>query len=127
MSHFLVAAACCSRRAPPARRDNLPRRGPAVFHSEKMSTAAARPRLPAELRPDQVTAIIDNREQLPLDLSPLQTVAGTLATADYSVRGLETVVAVERKSLSDMLGCIGQHREGEQTGGTDDNGGKLVA
>jgi ERCC4-type nuclease len=69
------------------------------------------PTIPAELRPEQVTAIIDTREQLPLDLSPLPTVAGTLATGDYSVKGLETIVAVERKSLSDLLGCIGQHRE----------------
>ena len=37
--------------------------------------------------------------------------AGTLATGDYSVLGLENIVAVERKSLADLLGCIGQHRE----------------
>ena len=69
------------------------------------------PTMPAELRPEQVTAIIDTREQIPLDLSPLQSVAGTLATGDYSVQGLENIVAVERKSLGDLLGCIGQHRE----------------
>jgi ERCC4-type nuclease len=67
--------------------------------------------IPAELNAEQVTAIIDTREQLPLDLSPLQTVAGTLTTGDYSVRGLESIVAVERKSLSDLLGCIGVNRE----------------
>jgi ERCC4-type nuclease len=72
--------------------------------------SAAR-RLPAELRPEQVVAVVDSREQLPLDLSPLQSVAGTLTTGDYSVQGLETIVAVERKSLADLLGCIGQHRE----------------
>ena len=64
-----------------------------------------------ELKPEDLTAVIDTREQLPLDLSPLQTVAGTLATGDYSVQGLEHVVAIERKSLPDLLGCIGQHRE----------------
>ena len=68
-------------------------------------------RLPAELRPEQVTAIIDTREQCPLDLSPLEIVTGTLTTGDYSVRGLEKIVAVERKSLSDLLGCIGTARE----------------
>lgn len=56
-------------------------------------------------------AVVDTREQLPLDLSPLQAVAGTLPTGDYSVKGLEGVVAIERKSLGDLLGCIGQHRE----------------
>jgi ERCC4-type nuclease len=66
--------------------------------------------LPADLRPDQVTAIVDTREQLPLDLAPLQAVAGTLATGDYSVQGLESVVAIERKGLGDLLGCIGVER-----------------
>ena len=75
------------------------------------ATADRRARLPAELRPEQVTAIIDNREQCPLDLSPLRSVAGTLTTGDYSIQGLENIVAVERKSLGDLLGCIGQHRE----------------
>jgi ERCC4-type nuclease len=78
-----------------------------------MTTATATPaiRIPADLRPEQVTAVIDTREQLPLDLSPLQTVSGTLATGDYSVQGLEHVIAIERKSLSDLLGCVGQERE----------------
>ena len=67
--------------------------------------------IPAELKPEHVVAIIDTREQLPLDLSPLIVEAGTLATGDYSVRGLEHVIAIERKSLSDLLGCIGGERE----------------
>ncbi len=67
--------------------------------------------MPCELRPDQVVAIIDTREQLPLDLSPLRTEPGTLATGDYSVKGLVDVVAIERKSLADLLGCVGQDRE----------------
>lgn len=68
-------------------------------------------RLPAELKAEQVTAIIDTREQLPLDLAPMRSVAGTLTTGDYSVKGLESIVAIERKSLSDLLGCVGQSRE----------------
>ncbi len=68
-------------------------------------------RLPAELKPDQVTAVIDTREQCPLDLSPLRTVPGTLSTGDYSVQGLESLVAIERKSLSDLLACIGVDRD----------------
>jgi ERCC4-type nuclease len=35
----------------------------------------------------------------------------TLATGDYSVKGLEHIVAIERKSLNDLLGCIGRERE----------------
>ncbi len=69
------------------------------------------PKLPAELKAEQVVAVIDTREQLPLDLAPFQTVGGALATGDYSVQGLEHVVAVERKSLGDLLGCVGTSRE----------------
>ncbi len=68
-------------------------------------------RLPAEPKPEQITAVVDTREQTPLDLAPLQTVSGTLATGDYSVAGLEGVIAIERKSESDMLFCIGPERE----------------
>ena len=68
-------------------------------------------KLPAEPTPDQITAVIDTREQNPLDLSPLQTAPGTLTTGDYSVLGLESVVSIERKSESDMLSCIGTDRD----------------
>ena len=37
--------------------------------------------------------------------------AGTLATGDYSVRGLESMVACERKSLADLTMCLGQERQ----------------
>ncbi len=54
---------------------------------------------------------MDTREQLPLDLAPIKMERGTLPTADYSILGLEHMIAVERKSLADLLGCIGQERE----------------
>lgn len=68
-------------------------------------------RLPATLQPESVLAIIDTREQTPLDLSPLRTTAATLDTGDYSLSGLEHVVRIERKSLDDLIGCIGRDRE----------------
>lgn len=68
-------------------------------------------KLPADISPESVVAIVDTREQTPLDLAPLQTITGTLATGDYSVRGLEDIVAIERKSLSDLMSCIGRERE----------------
>ena len=67
--------------------------------------------LPAELKAEDVTAIIDTREQLPLDLAPLRMKRGTLATGDYSIKGMEHVVSLERKSLDDLLGCIGHDQE----------------
>ncbi len=72
-----------------------------------MSTAT----IPSDLKPEHVVAIVDTREQLPLGLTPLQSVEGTLTTGDYSVAGLKHVVAIERKSLPDLLGCIGQQRD----------------
>jgi len=63
--------------------------------------------IPSELKLENITAICDTREQRPLNLAPLQVVTGTLATGDYSVQGLENIVAIERKSLSDLLGCVG--------------------
>lgn len=67
--------------------------------------------LPADLDPATVVALVDTREQEPLNLHPLSTSAATLPTGDYSVAGLEDVIAIERKSLDDLLGCIGQSRE----------------
>ncbi|MHC4399222.1 MAG: ERCC4 domain-containing protein [Planctomycetota bacterium] len=66
--------------------------------------------LPHTISPEQVIAVIDTREQVPLDLAPLQTESGMLTTGDYSIRGLEHVVAVERKSLPDLLSCVGVER-----------------
>jgi DNA excision repair protein ERCC-4 len=56
--------------------------------------------------------VIDTREQDPLSFTRLQSVRGTLTTADYSVFGLESLFAVERKSIGDLVGCcVGENRE----------------
>lgn len=68
-------------------------------------------RLPAEPDFDRVVGLIDSREQTPLDLNPLRTEPATLATGDYSVKGLEHVIAIERKSLGDLVSCCGTERE----------------
>ena len=73
-------------------------------------TAGKRFKLRAELRPAEVYAIIDSREQMPFDLVPLRTRAGTLQAGDYSIQGLESLVAIERKSLPDLLSCIAGER-----------------
>lgn len=67
--------------------------------------------LPADLAAADVLAIVDTREQLPFDVAPLRMVTGTLATGDYSIVGLEDRITVERKSLSDLIGCCGVERE----------------
>jgi len=58
--------------------------------------------------------VVDTREQDALFKRPLKglvVVRDTLPTGDYSVRGFESAVAVERKSLPDFLGSIGAGRE----------------
>jgi DNA excision repair protein ERCC-4 len=56
--------------------------------------------------------VIDTREQDPLAFGRLQSIRGTLQTGDYSIRGLEEQFAVERKSISDLVGCcMGKNRE----------------
>lgn len=63
------------------------------------------------LEPTDVTAIIDTREQRPLDLSPMRVERRGLDTGDYSILGLEHAVAIERKSLPDLIACVGIERE----------------
>ena len=64
----------------------------------------ARKRRP-KFTPEDVLAVIDTREQLPLEL-PLRTITDTLPTGDYSVSGFEDLICVERKSLPDLIGCM---------------------
>ncbi|MFZ5427193.1 MAG: ERCC4 domain-containing protein [Thermodesulfobacteriota bacterium] len=54
--------------------------------------------------------VVDTREQRPFAFNHAQYAAevttGTLRTGDYSLAGLEHCVAVERKSLDDLIGCL---------------------
>lgn len=83
--------------------------------------------IPVELKPGQITALIDSREQWPLDLSPLRVVRASdtradgsdeknlelrsLPTGDYSLLYYRDVVCVERKTLDDLLACVGRERK----------------
>lgn len=60
--------------------------------------------------------IVDTREQRPFDFSAHQnwigsTVRGTLQTGDYSVEGMQDILALERKSLSDLVISLTHGRE----------------
>lgn len=51
--------------------------------------------------------IIDRREQAPISLpADIATARGTLATGDYSVAGLTSLIAVERKGHSDAWNSV---------------------
>jgi len=56
--------------------------------------------------------LVDTREQTPWSFPKTEQVerAG-LTTGDYSLAGLEGLVAIERKSLEDFVSCCGKGRE----------------
>lgn len=58
-----------------------------------------------------IVAIVDTREQMPANLGEILVEKNTLDTGDYSIKGLEDYVRIERKSLQDLIGCIGKERE----------------
>lgn len=64
-----------------------------------------------DLRIEDLTAVVDSRERLPLNLYPMTEIVAGLQTGDYSLLGCEHLIAVERKSPADFLMCVGQERE----------------
>lgn len=72
-------------------------------------TARRTPVRLSELRP---VIAVDTREQTPLRFSRLESKTVTLQTGDYSFIGGENHLAVERKSIPDLVACcMGQNRE----------------
>lgn len=60
--------------------------------------------------------VIDTREREPFSFqgqpyADVQVAKGSLATGDYSLAGLTDKVAIERKSLPDLVLCLGRERE----------------
>ena len=66
---------------------------------------------------NELHVVVDSREQRPYQFAGFPcyegtTVeAGSLVTGDYSIYGLENAVAVERKSLPDLVQCLAGSRE----------------
>ena len=62
-----------------------------------------------------MVGLVDTREQRELSFPGFDVECATLRTGDYSVRinqiDYREIVAIERKSLSDLLGCIGTGRD----------------
>lgn len=57
------------------------------------------------------TILIDTREQTPLVFLNLPIERSTLATGDYSIRGLENDFTVERKSIADLVQSVTFERD----------------
>lgn len=61
--------------------------------------------------------VVDDREKLPYAFADeniyggVHVTEGHLPTGDYSLWGLTHLVAVERKSLPDLVNCLGNERE----------------
>jgi len=55
------------------------------------------------LHPSYIGAIVDTREQNPFDLAPMQSELETLNVDDYSVAGLESVIAIEPTQKPDTV------------------------
>lgn len=64
-----------------------------------------------ELKMQDLTIVIDSREQNPWTFDEMKTELGTLSVGDYSVRGMEQTIAIERKSLPDFVSCCGGERD----------------
>lgn len=63
--------------------------------------------------PPGFTLVVDTREQNALFIKPpkgLLLTRNTLAAGDYSIKGFENQVAIERKNLEDFYGSIGNGR-----------------
>jgi DNA excision repair protein ERCC-4 len=78
--------------------------------------SAALPPLPAlralgDLADSLPCIVVDTREQEPLRFARLPSRTGTLSSGDYSIVGLETLFAVERKTVADLVACIGPERD----------------
>lgn len=71
-----------------------------------------------------VRVVVDSREQQPYKFTKIsadqkdgggrtriKSVVGTLDSGDYSLEGYENEIAIERKSLADFFGTLGQGRE----------------
>lgn len=63
------------------------------------------------MKPTIPAILIDTREQEAFTFAGRETRRGTLHAGDYSLLGLESIVAVERKSKADYWGCLGKGRK----------------
>jgi len=61
--------------------------------------------------PKGFTIYIDTREQMPYVFGDIPAVSHKLAFGDYSIKGFESDISIERKSQSDFYGSITSGRD----------------
>jgi len=61
----------------------------------------------------RLVVLVDTREQTPLSFpsDAVEARPATLTAGDYSMPGLTELCGIERKSLADLLACIGPERD----------------
>ena len=68
-------------------------------------------KLPADGESVRPVVVVDSREQAPLVFTRLPSIRAGLDSGDYSMAGCETLFAVERKSIGDLVTCCAGERE----------------
>lgn len=75
---------------------------------QKQQSAGASVAAPLAVAPFSI--IVDTREQLPYSFDGMGIVVPTvvhgLPSGDYSIQGMEELIAIERKSLDDLYGSV---------------------
>jgi len=59
----------------------------------------------------QAVIVIDTREQLPYRFKEKPVIFASLKAGDYSLKGFEDEIAIERKQLNDLFSSLGKERE----------------
>ncbi|HKY41363.1 MAG TPA: ERCC4 domain-containing protein [Polyangiaceae bacterium] len=87
--------------------------GEAVVEQAKQILGAVEKERRAKPKP-RPYVLIDTREQRPLRFAPdlgVDCGGATLPAGDYSVRGFTALIALERKSVADLVGTLTKGRE----------------
>lgn len=63
------------------------------------------------IKKSDMTILVDSREKKPLAFQNAKTKEATLSTGDYSLEHFEDRIAIERKSLPDLLGSLSGERK----------------
>jgi len=77
----------------------------------KLTPYAPEPYYPKITVPEGFYLVVDTREQRPLFKSQPYIIHKGLKYGDYSIAGFESVISIERKSLSDLYSTLGKGRK----------------
>ena len=60
--------------------------------------------------PERLIVQVDNLEKVPFAMPPLRTEQVSLKTGDYCLKAAPEAAVIERKTVAELLGCIGGGR-----------------